>query len=477
MALRPTQSFTFLQVRSGIQLNLQTMARAQEQVATGKRILRPSDDAVGASISLSLRRQAGKINSFLESIGAARPTLATAASELEQASGLLTEARASILQGMNGTNSPDDRSSIADQLDLMRETLLGIANARSGERYLFSGTQTGRPAYDEVTVDGQKRVVYGGNEARQRVIAGLDVKVEINVVGSQVFEGDGYSETRYAGLTGVRAGSTADSGQGYHDLFLRHDATVGALGEGIALAAGGAEDTILGDHALVVDAQAGTVRLGSGEPVSIPGPGSPARADLRVVDADGSEVHLDLSGWTGNDFTTTLTGQGSISFDGASYQPIDFTETDLELVHPETGAVIHVDTTGVSRAGRELVTFSGATNLFDALSGIASDLRNADDLEFSRVVQRIQDRLEEFDQAASNLLAGLGQLGSRLSRLDNAETRLQDVDLHLQELISDEEDADISAVILEMTRAEQTLNVAQATGARLIQNTLLNYIR
>ena len=115
MALRPTQAFTFFQVSSGIQYNLEIMARAQQQVATGKRILRPSDDAVGSSISLSLRRQAGKIDSYLESIGAARPTLATAASELQQASTLLTEARATIIQGMNGTNSPDDRAALASE--------------------------------------------------------------------------------------------------------------------------------------------------------------------------------------------------------------------------------------------------------------------------------------------------------------------------------------------------------------------------
>lgn len=477
MALRPTQAFTFFQVSSGIQYNLEIMARAQQQVATGKRILRPSDDAVGSSISLSLRRQAGKIDSYLESIGAARPTLATAASELQQASTLLTEARATIIQGMNGTNSPDDRAALADQLDLMRDTLLGIANSRSGERYLFSGTETGSAAYVERDIGGMTRAVYDGNEQRQRVVAGLDVEVEINVVGAEVFEGDGYASTLYGSLTGIQAGTTADSGTGYYDLFLRHTATVGGLGEGIQLAGGGASDTILGDHALVVDAAAGTIRLGTGPEVSIPGPTEPGSDNLVLKDADGSEVHLDVSGWTGNGLSTVLTGEGDISFDGSSYQAIDFTETDLELVHPDTGAVIHVDTTSVSREGRELVTFSGATNLFDSLAGIAQDLRNPDGLEFSRAIERIQDRLQEFDDGTANLLSGLGQLGSRVSRLDNAETRLRDVDLHLQGLISEEEDADITEVILEMTRAEQTLNVAQATGARLIQNTLLNYIR
>jgi hypothetical protein len=38
------------------------------------------------------------------------------------------------------------------------------------------------------------------------------------------------------------------------------------------------------------------------------------------------------------------------------------------------------------------------------------------------------------------------------------------------------EEADVTDVILDMTRTEQTLQLAQATGARLLQNTLLNYL-
>ena len=47
----------------------------------------------------------------------------------------------------------------------------------------------------------------------------------------------------------------------------------------------------------------------------------------------------------------------------------------------------------------------------------------------------------------------------------------------LAALTSETEDADISEVVLKLTRAEQTLQIAQATGARLIQQSLLNFLR
>ena len=72
MAIRPTQGRIFDMVRLGIQSNTAKLIRAQEQASSGKRIVRASDDAVGTSVSLSLRRQIGAIESFVASTSSAR---------------------------------------------------------------------------------------------------------------------------------------------------------------------------------------------------------------------------------------------------------------------------------------------------------------------------------------------------------------------------------------------------------------------
>ena len=53
MAIRPTQQATFAQIQRGLLYNFATLVRSQEQVSSGKRIIRPSDDPIGASQALA----------------------------------------------------------------------------------------------------------------------------------------------------------------------------------------------------------------------------------------------------------------------------------------------------------------------------------------------------------------------------------------------------------------------------------------
>ena len=91
--------------------------------------------------------------------------------------------------------------------------------------------------------------------------------------------------------------------------------------------------------------------------------------------------------------------------------------------------------------------------------------------------ERLSERLGEFDRNHENVLMALGRLGAREERMIATQTRLESLTVHLESLRSTVEDVDMTEVVLEMSRAEQTLQVAQATGARLIQQTLLNFIR
>jgi flagellar hook-associated protein 3 FlgL len=163
MSIRPTQASIFDLVRSGISLNYGTLLEAQEQLATGKRILRPSDDAIGTTRSLSLRRQSSVVEGYLSAIQSARPVMQTAASEVQEMSGLYTEARGLVLQAMNGTLSQGDRDSLAGSIELLRASMLDVANSTFGEQYLFGGTETSSPPYSEVQVLGESRAVYNGD--------------------------------------------------------------------------------------------------------------------------------------------------------------------------------------------------------------------------------------------------------------------------------------------------------------------------
>ncbi len=477
MTLRISTLGSFQQVLLGIRGNQGLLIRAQEQVASGRRILRPSDDPTGTARSLSLTRQLADTGRFKEAITAGLTSTNTATSGLEDASGLLAEARALVLQSMNGTLQQEDRESLAAEFDLIRAQLLEIGNVRAGDRYLFGGTKSGAPPWQEVRVGDETRVVYRGNEEQQFLRIGPGVDLPVNLPGIDIFGLSSHSGARFSNLTGLAGGTTANEGQGHADVILRHDATLAPGGlPGIALVNGGAGDTLLGDNELVIDAAAGTIRLGAGPQISIPGPPEDL-SDIVVENESGGTLHLDLSGYAGGSFTGTFTGQGSASLDGSTFVALDFTQTDLELRDDARGIVLHVDTTGVERAGKELVTFGGTGNVFDLLAGLAGDLRNEEGLDSHELLGRLDDRLEEIGKNQQGVLLGLGVLGSRSQRLISAEDRVQSVELQLETLLSNERDADFAEVALDLARADLTLQTAQASGARLIQTSLLNFLR
>ena len=477
MAIRPTQNSIYSLVSRGMSFNFGKLAQAQERVATGKQILRPSDDAVGTARALSMRQQLGLIGRFQESVVSTRPALETGTAALEEVSGILSEARSLLITSMSGSMNPADREAMSQQMNLILEKLVDVANTKIGDRYVFSGTKTDRKPYELDYVDGQAVIEYTGDEHVQRIAVGFGTEIPINMPGSKIFGSNAVKSIDLSGLTGVSLGTTANQGTGFTNLVFRHDATTGTPGSGIALAGGGANDTILNDHTLTVDAVAGTIQLDGGAAVPIPVAGSASYTDLTLKNEDGAEVHLDFTSYLGVSSSAVLHGEGSVSIDGTSFTALTFAETDLELVHPTTKTVLHIDTTNVHRSGKELVSFSGATDVFNVLAGVTADLLNSDGLSSTEVVDRIMMRYDELQRGFGETLKGLGTLGALTERLNSTDTRLENTSVNLEGLLSQVEDADIAKVILEMTQAEQTLELAQATGSRLIQHTLLDFLR
>ncbi len=162
--------------------------------------------------------------------------------------------------------------------------------------------------------------------------------------------------------------------------------------------------------------------------------------------------------------------------DDTTYTPLDRTQTNLQIQDPDTGNLLHLDATGVHRAGHEVVAFQGATNLFDTLRGIAKDLQGATAQNTGELMTRLNLRFDELVEGHERLLTGLGKLGSRHERLNSTEVRLRDLSTQLTGLQSEATDVDIAEAALDLQRAEQTLQLTQATGARLMQQSLLNYL-
>lgn len=474
MTLRPTHAALFGIVQSTLEKRLAEIVRAQEQASTGKRILRPSDDPVGASLAIDLRGEQSLVARWRETAATSKPYLDSSNSALDSAQNLIGEIRALTVQGLSATMSSSDREGLANQIESLKASLLDIANTSFDGKYLFGGTASNSKPYVR-NADGS--VAYRGNDEMHSVILGLGVEVPINVPGSDIFQSRDPRGLSIAGLTGVAVSSAPSQGEAWVNIDVRHDATSGTPGSGLALANGGATDSILGSRALVVDAAEGTVRLGNGPLVHLPDPTDPAATDVLVRDEHGAVVHLDASGYDGTSSTATLTGTGSIRAGSGDYVAIDTAADAFELVDPTTGAVLRVDTRNVVRASQDVARFEGTVDVFAAIDGIVADLRNGGDLSLDEVQARMDARLGELIRNHDSILTGIGRAGAATQRLNATDERLSDQQLTVTARLSQVEDIDITEAILAMTRAQQSLELAQSTGARLLQTSLLDYLR
>jgi flagellar hook-associated protein 3 FlgL len=479
MSTRVSTNTGYIQVLRGINFNQLRLAHAQSQAASGKRVLKPSDDPAAMSRTIQLNQRSSEAVRSIQGITSGLSDASLGASTLQEVSGMISDARTLVLQGLNGTLSDEDRDAVAAQIELIREQLIDSANFHIDGRHLFAGTATDQKPYVSEIVAGHPRVRYAGNGDTKRLRIGSESEVDTNVPGSRVFSYEKPTGLSISSLTGVGVGTSANSGSGIEHLVLRHDSTSAATiaGVGVALVSGGGNDTFLGDQTLTIDAAAGTIRLGDGSPIALPAPGSPDLADFSVGNAAGGVIHLDLSAWSGSSYSGVVSGAGSISIDGTTYTPIDFSATDMELVHSATGSIVHLDMTGVTRAGEDIGTFDGAVNLFDALQVVVEALRDPQADNDGTLSEHVGAMLDEMDRTHSQVLEGMGKLGAQSARMNDATSRLEDLDVRIQGLIADRMDADYSEIAIELAKGELSLQAVMATGSRIMQISLVQFLR
>lgn len=132
------------------------LTRAQLQLSTGKRVIAPSDDPLGAAQAERTRSQIARIAIERRTIDFARTMLGQADNAMASASETLQVAREGLVAAGNGAASAADRALIAQKLRASRDELLAIANLRDGAGgYVFGGqgstrapfTGTGAPAW------------------------------------------------------------------------------------------------------------------------------------------------------------------------------------------------------------------------------------------------------------------------------------------------------------------------------------------
>ena len=155
------------------------MAKTQEQIVTGKRINRASDDPVGISSALSYRKTISSLEQYNSNISQGKMRIDTVDNVLEMVSDLLGEAKQIAYD-----TAPDMRSQMAEDVATIRDQVLQMANYQVDGEYLFSGEAIDTAPYDSTTW------LYNGDDGTKDVIIGDNMVSSLTADGETIFGDD-----------------------------------------------------------------------------------------------------------------------------------------------------------------------------------------------------------------------------------------------------------------------------------------------
>ena len=179
--------------------SLQTLIdKLQAQVSTGKKIIDPSDDPVGAARVAQLQRSMDDNSQFMRNIDTLTARLEVADSAVESMSNSLVRVRELALNAANGTLTNGDRQNIASELDQITGGMLALANTRdAGGDYVFAGGKTNAPAYAK---DMTGAIVWQGGASVSSIPVGPDSAVKAGERGPDVLTAPSATRDTFAML-------------------------------------------------------------------------------------------------------------------------------------------------------------------------------------------------------------------------------------------------------------------------------------
>lgn len=164
------------------------------QMATGQRVILPSDDPIAATRINQLNSQQSAIEQYQSNINTVSATLSQQESILDGINNSMLAIRDDLLQAANGTTTPETLANLGQDITSLTQSMMASLNYQDGQgHYLFGGTKNAAPpvSYDDTDGDGEPdEYIYHGNGEHRTATVASGIEMETNVTVSEMFGTD-----------------------------------------------------------------------------------------------------------------------------------------------------------------------------------------------------------------------------------------------------------------------------------------------
>lgn len=183
--MRITNKMIAMNMLAAVGRNRELQAKLQLDIATSRKLRRPSDDPAGLVKMERLKTLASKNEQYVKNLTFLNDSMNASSSALEGVLASLEQAKGIAIQGASDTLNAVARQTLATQVDQLIGAVLDDANAKHRGRYLFAGTLTQGTVPFDRTGDV---ITYNGNNKAMKGIIGFDAEVNYNKTGNEVFD-------------------------------------------------------------------------------------------------------------------------------------------------------------------------------------------------------------------------------------------------------------------------------------------------
>ncbi|PMP72289.1 MAG: flagellar hook-associated protein 3 [Thermodesulfovibrio aggregans] len=473
--MKVTTSFFYKTFLSDLNKQLDAMFKAHEQLATGKRVLSPSDDPVAVSRIVKYKSEISALDEYKRVMDTAKNNNSAIETAIDDLKNMLIKAKQYAVNGSTDTLSATDRLALAREVDTLIQRSIETINTKFAGRYIFGGFKADTPA-----VNAQTGLYQSDNNLQYLDISFfLDVAVNLPATEFFTYTVDPADPSRNLKvLTPYNYNFT-------HDPNAPYDAD--PLG---ALLMPQPSSGAITNPASVFTTNGGTltIKLAQNEAINVNISAGASLNDIRNAINNDPQACKYVKAWVVNvgDFPDYRLVIGSIPNGKSQMIRIDVNTSsgdnlNLLAYNPESGSVSMSFQENIQ--GYNYITNPNDPNYYSFNNNYLNENYYLRALHFLKVALenndqgRIQKAVGYLDKIADSLYKQQSLIGARLSKIESISDYNLEVEKNTKQTLSNDQDVDAVQVISELNQTMTVLQAMRVTLTDFFRNTLFDFLR
>ena len=484
----------------------ENMFDAQKQITSGKKIHKPSDDPSGMRDTLALRTNIKEVTQYNRNITNNKLFLSSGESALSSISLNLIRAKEMSVAELGGQATEETRGYAREELDNIIAKVLQDANTKVKSMYIFSGTAVNTNPFD-VSASG---AVYRGNSDNLTIKIEDNTNVKLTIPGSQALGTD--MNPKVTGSTKI---SNLNGGSGVQSGSILITDRAGNTGK-FNITSSMTIDNVITTISTMSNITASINSAGSG--ITLTDTSSLITNSLSVSEVDGGRTASNLGilgkkdgNIVGADLDATLStdtlisdiyngeglnlgdirivngaASGTVSLSSATtiggvidlinaaasgtvIASIDSAGNSLRVVSKNSSTIAVVNNVGSDSTAEEL-GIGGGKNVLNTLIKLKQALNQNDSIGILATLANLDSGMETVNES-------MVFYGGITRRLTSTEAGHHEKIVNQNEQILNIEGADMVEAAAEFASMEAALQASLSVTARVIQPSLLDFLR